>query len=95
MPPTVNVYLARVKGQITLLRLDRVEVCLYVLPMSVLRVKELREAAGLSMAELARRAEINQRTIRNIERGTHQPTFTTVTKIATALDVPLQALVQP
>lgn len=60
--------------------------------MSTLRVKELREAAGLTMAELAKRADLYPRTIRNVERGTHKPTLATVEKIADALGVPVQAL---
>lgn len=44
------------------------------------------------MAELARRAELYPRTIRNIERGTHKPTLTTIEKLADAFDVPVHSL---
>lgn len=51
------------------------------------RIQELREAAGISKAELARRAGINERTVRKIEAGNHQPSITTAHKIAEALEV--------
>lgn len=60
--------------------------------MSSLRVQELREAAGLSKAELARRAGINERTVRNIESGVYLPSLDTACKLAKALEVPFQAL---
>ena len=63
--------------------------------MTTLRVQELREAKGLTMAELAKRADLYPRTIRNIERGTHSPTVKTVEKIADALEVPVHDLLAP
>ena len=44
------------------------------------------------MVELAKRADLYPRTIRNVERGTHKPTLATVEKIADALGVPVHAL---
>lgn len=61
--------------------------------MTILRVKELREAAGISKAELAKRALLNEKTVRKIEGGTHQPSLTTAMKIAAALGVPLTELI--
>jgi DNA-binding XRE family transcriptional regulator len=57
--------------------------------VTTLRVQELREAAGLSKAALARRAGINERTVRKIESGSHRPSLTTTMKLAEALDVPM------
>jgi DNA-binding XRE family transcriptional regulator len=64
--------------------------------MTTLRLTQLREEAGLSKAELARRAGVNERTIRNIENGTHkQPSLDTAIALAKALEVPFQALLTP
>ena len=60
--------------------------------MSKLRVQELREAAGLSKRELAKRAGVTERTLFSLERGTHQPNLVTARKIAVALDVPFRDL---
>jgi DNA-binding XRE family transcriptional regulator len=63
-----------------------------VRPVTSLRVTELRTAASMSKAELARRAGINERTVRNIESGVYEPSLATARKLATALDVPFDAL---
>ena len=60
--------------------------------VSKLRVEKLRVAAGLSKAELARRAGINERTVRKIEGGEHSPSITTAVKLADALGVPFLEL---
>jgi DNA-binding Xre family transcriptional regulator len=53
-----------------------------------LRVKELAEKQGLNMAQLARKADIDQRTLRRIYRDPTQEISTlTLDKIATALNV--------
>lgn len=44
------------------------------------------------MAELAKRADLYPRTIRNVERGTHKPTLDTIEKLADALGVPVHSL---
>lgn len=61
--------------------------------MSNFRLKELRESAALSKAELARRAGITERTIRNIESGVYEPSMPTARKLAKALGVPLDSFV--
>jgi len=53
-----------------------------------LRVKELAEQQGLNMAQLARKADIDQRTLRRIYRDPMQEISTLVLgKLATALGV--------
>jgi DNA-binding XRE family transcriptional regulator len=49
----------------------------------------------MTKVELARRAGVTERTIRNLEGGVHEPSMATAMKIARALNVPLQALVEP
>lgn len=66
-----------------------------VRPVSNLRITELREAAGLSKAELARRAGINERTVRNLENGRYGgPSMATARKLAVALGVSFDSLFQ-
>jgi ribosome-binding protein aMBF1 (putative translation factor) len=45
-----------------------------------------RQAAGLSQAELARRAAIRPETLNRIERGRTTPDFATVRKLVLAMD---------
>ena len=53
-----------------------------------LKVKELAEQQGLNMAQLARKADIDQRTLRRIYRDPTQEISTLVLgKLATALNV--------
>ena len=49
----------------------------------------------MSTHELAKRAGVSERTVRNIERGVYKPSLDTAGKIARALDVPFQALLAP
>ncbi len=48
-------------------------------------LREYREAAGLSQAELAEKAEIHRRTIIKIERGEREPHWPTAVALAKAL----------
>jgi len=50
-----------------------------------------RRAAGLSQAELARRAGIRPETLNRIERGRTTPDFATVRKLVLAMDAAEQA----
>jgi DNA-binding Xre family transcriptional regulator len=53
-----------------------------------LRVKELAEKRGLNMAQLARKADIDQRTLRRIYRDpTQEISALVLGKLATALNV--------
>jgi DNA-binding XRE family transcriptional regulator len=57
------------------------------------RLKEIREWRGMSKSELGRRAGVTYQTILNIESGRNKPSFDVMVKIAQALDVDLNRLV--
>jgi len=60
-----------------------------------LRLREIREARGLSQRELARRSGVTQATLSLIERGRSKGVdFNTLEKLATALEVDAALLVQ-
>jgi len=56
-------------------------------------VKQLREAAGFSLRELAARSGTSSSMISDIERGTKSPTITTVVRLAQALGVSAATLI--
>ncbi len=51
------------------------------------KLKELREARGLSVRGLAREAGISTETVYSVEHGKRQPSMKTLGKIARALEV--------
>jgi transcriptional regulator with XRE-family HTH domain len=51
------------------------------------KLKELREAKGLSVRGLAREAGVSTETIYSVEHGHRQPSVRTLGKIASALGV--------
>jgi len=51
------------------------------------KIKALRTAQGMSMAELSRRASMSDRAIRYIEAGEREPSVNAIQKIAAALGV--------
>lgn len=51
------------------------------------RLKHLREAAGLTQAELARRTGIHRPNIARVEAGRHTPSLETLTRLAEAMGV--------
>jgi transcriptional regulator with XRE-family HTH domain len=59
------------------------------------RLKELREQAELTQKALADRANISQRAVSHYEQGLHDPTWTSVLALATALGVDCLAFQQP
>lgn len=60
-----------------------------------LRVKEVAAQKGLSMAKLARRADIDYKTVQRIFRDPYREvTTTTLDKLATALEVPVTDLIE-
>lgn len=59
------------------------------------RVRELRHDRGVSLSELARRARLGKATLSGLEAGTRNPTLDTLQAVATALDLPLTALLAP
>lgn len=58
------------------------------------RLKELREAAGLTQSGLAERAGVSQRAISHLEQGLHVPSFATISAIADVLGVSCEAFRQ-
>ena len=55
------------------------------------RLKELREARHISMRELARRSDLSANALSMIERNLTSPSVSTLTKLATALEIPITA----
>jgi putative transcriptional regulator len=56
------------------------------------RLREQRESAGLTQAQLAHRAGLTVGTISQLERGDNVPLVTTAGAIARVLGVPVEAL---
>jgi transcriptional regulator with XRE-family HTH domain len=56
------------------------------------RLRERREAAGLSRMELATRSGVTRQTIWNIETGRAQPETATIFRLAQALEEPWSSL---
>ncbi|GLY70697.1 helix-turn-helix domain-containing protein [Amycolatopsis taiwanensis] len=56
------------------------------------RIRELRVVRGLTVTELARRADVSTGLISQVERELADPSLVTIRKIAKALDVPLFSL---
>ncbi|MCZ4119809.1 helix-turn-helix domain-containing protein [Streptomyces sp. H39-S7] len=54
-----------------------------------LRLRELREAQGISLSELARQSKIGKGTLSELESGRRNPTLETLYALTTALKVPL------
>jgi transcriptional regulator with XRE-family HTH domain len=57
------------------------------------RLRAGREAAGLSLAELARRSGVARATLTSLEAGEGNPTLETVYALANALGLPISALI--
>jgi len=59
------------------------------------KIKQAREKLGLSQEKLARLADVSNNTIFNIEGGKQKnPTIETVSKIAKALNVAIENLIE-
>lgn len=56
------------------------------------RLRDLREARGISLSELARTAGVGKATLSGLENGTRNPTLETMYAIAAALGLPMSAL---
>ncbi|MCP3099915.1 XRE family transcriptional regulator [Myxococcus sp. K15C18031901] len=54
-----------------------------------------RERAGVSLSELARRADVSKSTLSQLEAGTGNPSIETLWALAVALGVPFSRLVDP
>ncbi len=57
------------------------------------RIRRLRESAGIDQGKLAERTGISQSNISRIESGAQSPRTGTLERIATALNVPLSAII--
>jgi len=64
-------------------------------PPFALRLKELREAAGLSQSQLAERAGLHLHGLTKLEQGDREPSWASVQALAQALDVKCDAFMQP
>ena len=51
-----------------------------------MRVKQLREAAGLSQAAFGKRAGLTQRAVSGLERGLYSPSLDTLAKVMRGLN---------
>ncbi|PPJ20756.1 transcriptional regulator [Nocardia nova] len=58
------------------------------------RVRQLREARGISLSELARRSTVGKGTLSELEGGQRNPTLETLYALTTALEVPLSTAFQ-
>jgi len=56
------------------------------------RIRELRQAKGLSQEELAFRAKVHRTYLGGIERGERNPALKNIVAIAKALDISLSEL---
>lgn len=61
-------------------------------PVLGANLRALRETAGLSLSELARRSDIAKGTLSQLESGTGNPTIETVFSLSNALGVPVSSL---
>jgi transcriptional regulator with XRE-family HTH domain len=59
-----------------------------------MQVKRLRKKAGLSQAALAFKAKLSPGYLARLEVGRHDPTLTTLKKLAKALGVPVTELLE-
>ena len=59
-----------------------------------MRLKQLREAKGLSQAALAEKVGVSCEYIARLETGKHDPPLSRVEKLAKALKVPIEKLLK-
>jgi transcriptional regulator with XRE-family HTH domain len=64
------------------------------LPAIGTRVRALREAAGLSLRDLAERSEVSAPMLSQVERGETSPTLAVAARIASGLDLSLSQLLR-
>ena len=63
------------------------------MPTFAEKLRELRESAGWTQAELARQSGISQKGISQLEQGVNGPMFDTVVSLSAALGVEITAFV--
>jgi len=61
--------------------------------MTIIKLREIREAKGLSREQLSRLSNVSANMIYHIETGRKNPTINTLVKLAKALNVPISELV--
>lgn len=62
--------------------------------MTTLRIREVREQKGMSLRQLAQKANVSPGLISQVERGLTQPSLDTLRQVAKALEVPLFSLLE-
>lgn len=65
--------------------------------VTIFRADEFRAArakAGLTQQQVADKAGVQRETVTHAENGDHQPTMATLLKLAKAVDVPFETLVE-
>ena len=60
-----------------------------------LRLRELRQAAGMTQPELAEKSGLSKAGIADLEQGRREPSWSTVLKLAEALGVTCLAFTEP
>ncbi|MCI0664022.1 MAG: XRE family transcriptional regulator, partial [Acidobacteria bacterium] len=58
-------------------------------------IRQLRQSRGLTQAQLARLSGMPRTTCTNLESGSSNPTVSVLTRIAAALQAPLEELISP
>ena len=66
-----------------------------IIGIFVTNLRSLRQARGLTLAELARLVGYSERYLEIIERGEVDPTINTMSELAAALDVKATQLLAP
>lgn len=61
--------------------------------VSLGRLTEVREQAGLTLGQLARKADTDTETLRRLERGHREAYITTARRLAAALGVSVEELI--
>lgn len=59
------------------------------------RIRELREAKGLTQAQLAETVDVARQTILAIEKGRYDPSLSLAFRIADALGITVDAVFRP
>jgi transcriptional regulator with XRE-family HTH domain len=59
-----------------------------------MKVQALRDKRAMTQAALAKKAGLSRGYLARVETGRHEPTLTTLRKLANALGVPVTALLE-
>lgn len=59
-----------------------------------MRIKRLRAASGMTQAALAKKAGVSREYVARLETGRHDPSLSTLARLAKALGVPVARLVE-